>query len=116
MILPIERAEHCRGNNRNATDHSRQVIVSENRWGIATARAQLVFRDLLSAWRLAVRCFDLLRSESLGQRVKVYTRISAICLWTNCSVSIFVDTAELTFCFEIVVGICAAGKMLRDDA
>src|ERR1700692_501857 len=97
MVLSIECAEHCRRNVRDSAEHARQVIIAENRRSIATARAQLVFRDLLGAWRLAMRRLHLLRSESLRQRVEVQAWIRAIRFWTNRGVGIFVDTTKLTF-------------------
>ena len=63
-----------------------------------------------------MRRLHLLRSESLRQRVEVQTWVRAIRFWTNRGVGIFVDTTKLTFCFEIIAGICGVGKMLRDDA
>src|ERR1700676_272977 len=116
MILPINRAEHCRRNIRNPAEDARQVIIAKNRRSIATARTQFVLRNLLGARRLAMSRLDLLWSESRRQRVEVQTRIRAVRLWTNRGVRIFVDATKLTFCFEIVVGIYGAGKMLRDDA
>src|SRR5882762_8851614 len=106
MVLSIDRAKYCLRNVRDAAEHARQMVVAENRRSIATAGAQLVFRDLLGAWRFAMRSFHLLRGKPLGQRVKVQTRISAIRLWTNRSIGIFVDTAKPTFPLEIIVGIC----------
>src|SRR5712671_2411417 len=116
MVLPIDRAKYCRRNVRDAAEHARQMVIAENRRSIATAGAQLVFRDLLGAWRFTMRSFHLLRGKSVGQRVKVQPRVSAIRLWTNRSISILVDTAKPTFRLEIIVGICGARKMLRDDA
>src|SRR5262249_39692435 len=83
VILQIERGQNCRRHVGDAAEHTRYMVIAEDRWGIAAAGAQLVFGDLVGPGNLATSGLDLVRSAPLRERMNIETRVGAVELRTD---------------------------------